>query len=84
MKEEDTAYGGCVCQLEFAEMGEGREEKGTNDGIEVLDRYCAHDVSAYFKTDAEENDEEVVRFIPEDCLIELDDHGDGIQDGKDD
>lgn len=56
-------------------MGRG-EEKEAYDGIGILDRYRAHDVASYFKTDAKEDGEEVVCSVFDDCLVELDGHGD--------
>lgn len=60
-------------------------EKGrTYDGVRILDRYSADDVSSNFETYAKQHSEEVVRFVVENRLVELDEHGDGVEGCEDD
>ena len=70
MNELETAYGGCEVLARCC----GIEGRVPDDGIGILDRYSAYDVASHLETSAEENNEEVVRFIMEDCLVELDNH----------
>jgi hypothetical protein len=45
----------------------------------LLDGHCASDVPSYLKTCADEHRYEVVGLVSQDGLIELDDHGDGVE-----
>jgi len=86
MKELDTAYGGCssLVSYMFLRIGHGEKQRGAYDGVRILDRDSAYDVSSDFEAHTEENDEEIVCFVVQDCLVELDYHGDGVEGCEDD
>jgi hypothetical protein len=56
----------------------------TNDLVGLFDRYCSHNISSKLETRAHENNDEVVRFILQERLVELYGCWDGIEDREDD
>ena len=52
--------------------------------VGLLDGNCSCDVPSYLETCTDEDDDEVVRFIQDDGLYELDYHRDGKEDSADD
>lgn len=50
--------------------------EATYDTRLILDGHGTHDIASYFQTSAEENGDEVIAFVDEEGLDELDGKGD--------
>ena len=65
-------------------MGSSYSEVGTYDLIGLLNGHRSCDVASNLETSSDEDNDEILSLVFEDCLVELDCHWNGVQDCEDD
>jgi hypothetical protein len=82
IREEDTAYGGCLPLVIRTRAGGGME-RCTYDLIRQLDRHSTSYVSEKLKADTDKEGDKVVRLILNYYLVELDYQRNQVNNRKD-
>ena len=81
IKEEDTAYGGCLSSV--IRTRAGGMERCIYDLFRELDRHSTSDISEKLEADTDKDGDEVVRLILNYRLVELDYQRNQVNDRKD-